>query len=580
MTVFDRTPDTYIGRRPIFFLHVPKTAGTSVRHFLEAPLRRQEIHRVMSAPNEIQRRRRERFDPTIKFVSGHVPYWFGDALPGRQTLLFVRNPVERVLSTYYFWRSQPAPAPEDLSEDAELLRTIANVSLEEFVFTEDATWRGGINNYACRMVGHAQPWTLALPFDDQTQKLALERVESIEMIGVVERTNESLAVIARHLGLPFESALPSQNVTQGRPKSTDTSHSIIGAIQDANEGDIVLWERANAELDKRKAARKTFSLAPRLANIDGKFAPTKEGGNPTLRLGEHPLLGSGWLAPWSRHDKTWRFADWNGPATLYVELPANTPLSMEIDCPYAAPDFDFSKLSISVDGETLTHTALPALEHTVLFTSPFKAKPWRRLCRIAFEYSDQRLTKNDTEGGAFAVQAITWRAAAETPALAWPNLNALTNLVARDREQIAAKRDEAIDYVDSLRDVIAKRDAYIDELSTAMEEKDRYAASLLTAMEEKDRHAVAMVTTLMDKDNYAASLLSALDEKDVYAASIMATIEEKDCYAASLAQCIVEKDVYAASLEAALQQKERELAELHAAIERLERQGKRPSAVA
>ncbi len=571
--MFARTPDTHIGRRPIFFLHVPKTAGTAVRHFLEAPLRRDETYRVMSVPNEIQRRRRERFNPNVKFVSGHVPYWFGDALPGRQVLLFARNPVERVLSTYYFWRNQHAPAPEDLSPDAELLRAIAKTSLEEFVFDTGAIWHGAINNYACRMVGHAQPWSLDLPYDVETEKLALERVESIEMVGVVERTNESLAVIARHLGLPFESPLPSQNVTIGRPKAVDTSHDVIAAIQDANEGDILLWERANAELDKRAQAPKSFSFfKTRLADIEGKFAPQATEKGLTLRMAEQPVLGSGWLAPCFKHDKSWRFCACRGPASLYVELPRGSSLSMVIECPYAASAFNFSKLDIRIDGLPLAYEVVPALERVTIFTSPFKVKQWRRLTRIVFDYIEPPSEGGEGSAehdGAFAISSITWTPSVEgSPAMAWPNVRSMTDLIGEDRALLVAKRDEAVDYVHSLQAVIASRDEYIASLSTAMEEKDRYTISLLAAIDEKDRHAGAMVSTLVDKDTYAASLLTALDEKDNYISSLSAAISEKDAYVASLIDAIEQKDSYASELHLLLERKEDEVRALHAGVDR------------
>lgn len=557
MTVFDRTPDTHIGRKPIFFLHVPKTAGTSVRHFLEAPLYRHQIYRVVSAPNEVQRRRRERFDPSIKFVSGHVPYWFGDALPDRQTLLFVRNPVERVLSTYYFWRSQPAPAPDDASDDAALLRSIAETSLEHFVFEKDALWRGSISNYACRLVGHNQPWTFDLPYDDQTEKCARDRLESIEMVGVVERTDESLGVIARHLGIPFEGALPSQNVTHGRPKAADTSHDIIAAIQDANEGDILLWERANAVLDQRRAARPTRSFGTqKLADFDNKFAPRKEETGLVLRPGEQPILGTGWLAPWARQDLTCRFTARRGPATLYIELPTDTPLSMQIECPFTAAGFNLDKLTISIDGEPLALEIVQALERTSIFTSPFKVGSWRRLHALVFDYAEPR--RGEDESGAaiseaFAVSAITFTEAPAAPHMSWRNTRALAELMRAERAAIDAKRVEAIEYVEGLKGIIERRDAYIDSLSKSLEEKDCYAASLLAALQEKDRHTASLVLTLAEKDSYSSTLLTAMEEKDSYAASLQTAIEEKDAYAASLVEAIAQKDLYAATLLAQLE---------------------------
>ena len=57
----------------------------------------------------------ESIDPqravTVPSRTDRVPAVAGNEqdLPGRQVLLFARNPIERVLSTYYFWRNQHAP---------------------------------------------------------------------------------------------------------------------------------------------------------------------------------------------------------------------------------------------------------------------------------------------------------------------------------------------------------------------------------------------------------------------------------------------------------------------------------------
>jgi len=568
-----RKPDNRIGQRPIFFLHVPKTAGTAVRLFLEAPLRRDEIYRVASSPAEIPRRRDEPFAPSIKFVSGHVPYWFKEAIPGAQTLLFLRDPVERVLSTYYYWKSLPKPAADDHSQEAELMREVEGVSLEDFVTNENAYWRHSISNYACLLVGHTSPWALDTPFDASTAARAHERLDSIEMVGVVERLSDSLSLIANRLGIPFEGALPSQNVTQKRREAAAIAPSIVAAIRVANESDAALLEHANTLIDKRRRPSPTFSFGARSA-FDERFAPIEAKGGLTLRPGEQPILSVGWLGPETENDDSWRFASAKGPATLYVALPAKQNLSMIIDSPFASKGFDYGQLSIAVDGEQLAHEAVHAKHRTLIITSPIPPTPQPCLRKIVFHY-ERSQSVSDTHDYdsrvAFAVSQITLTASpANAPHMTWASVRVITAALTAEAETARAKRKTSVEYAAGLARAARAKEQYIKSLLAAIEEKDRNANSLAAAVADKDRDAAAFPNVLREKDRHIASLTQALAEKDRNAAKLSNALRDKDLNAAKLTRALEEKEQSAAALAAALKNLERNVASLTTALQEKE----------
>lgn len=86
---------------PALFLHIPKTAGTSIvelmrQHYGQSLI--SGLDHIDHAPNEFEE---------IKFVSGHMGYDFAKHLmPGRFNFTFLRNPVDRILSLYYYLRSR------------------------------------------------------------------------------------------------------------------------------------------------------------------------------------------------------------------------------------------------------------------------------------------------------------------------------------------------------------------------------------------------------------------------------------------------------------------------------------------
>lgn len=94
------------GGRTLFFLHLPKTGGTTLHHhFAEAfapeeicPERFSNLHGIPAATLA-----------TYRYFSGHFNYEQLRLVPGPCYVVTVlRDPAERILSTYYFWKRHRA----------------------------------------------------------------------------------------------------------------------------------------------------------------------------------------------------------------------------------------------------------------------------------------------------------------------------------------------------------------------------------------------------------------------------------------------------------------------------------------
>ncbi|HLY06762.1 MAG TPA: sulfotransferase family 2 domain-containing protein [Rhizomicrobium sp.] len=96
----------------IVFLHIPKTAGQSVHHFLKslvepaavAPARVNEQLYLLSVP-ELR---------GYRLFSGHLDWSLLDCVqPPRFVFTILRDPVERILSFYFFLRSEAQKLSEE-----------------------------------------------------------------------------------------------------------------------------------------------------------------------------------------------------------------------------------------------------------------------------------------------------------------------------------------------------------------------------------------------------------------------------------------------------------------------------------
>lgn len=235
----------------ILFLHIPKTGGTTLRQIFThqyADLGEHAIHEV--------KKRDEtgallNLDPAqkarLKLVIGHFYYGIHAQLGGDfRYVTFLRNPVKRVISSYYF-------AKWDVNHDTHRRIHEEGIGLVEYLCSGRYPW---LENGQVKLIAGAGD--LRKPCDEAMYRQALEHLDrDFLCAGILERFDESLICMKNALGWswPFYAV---ENVT---PKSVqgdaldDTDLERIGAL---NRFDQRLYEEVNARLDQRIAETPAF----------------------------------------------------------------------------------------------------------------------------------------------------------------------------------------------------------------------------------------------------------------------------------------------------------------------------------
>jgi hypothetical protein len=333
-----------------------------------------------------------------------------------RTLLFLRHPIERALSTYNFWTNLPDPEESDDSPEAQLLRAAKGVTLEEFVHSQDSLWWGAISNQATWLVGHAYPWDLDAPFDIATVKLAQHRIQTVDMLGLTERVDESMPLIASQLDIPYTRPLPAVNATPLNRESSRVAPSIVRALTDANEYDLALWEDANREFEKRLKSfkRNASSSAPSHPRISPRHQVRAVLNTWRLNPGVDPIIGEGWLPQEESEELSWRYATSLGPAYLYVHWPIeNDECALVIDSPFSGENFDYDSIRIFID-ENPVHCRCEKKDGLTILVTHRIPRAQNAVRKIAFSYDDPQAgvpiekRKTHAEQIAFAVSAIRW----------------------------------------------------------------------------------------------------------------------------------------------------------------------------
>ena len=177
-------------REALIFLHIPKTAGKTLKRIIEWQYNPLSIFaldvRVHAAAERFKTLSAER-RRCLRVVRGRMVYGIHEFLPKAATYItMLREPMARVLSSYYFILRRPLhPLYRKLKKE--------RLGVEEYfrLFTH-------LNNGQCRLVARVQNGASC---DDRMPEIAKENLtKSFSVIGLCERFEESLLLMAKTFG--------------------------------------------------------------------------------------------------------------------------------------------------------------------------------------------------------------------------------------------------------------------------------------------------------------------------------------------------------------------------------------------
>lgn len=197
----------------LVFMHIPKTGGTSlhdalVRNFMLEDVCPERLNNLQS------------YDPLdllrFSFFSGHYDFDGIDFIPGEKRVISLfRNPRDRILSLYYFWRSFRSDVIEE--NDLEGPRLAKKLSLIDFLRCEHGFVRSHIDNAQTRaLIGRAFAGSgggCQYPRDEVVDR-AKSMVDGLYVFGVMDYYEHSFRVIFSELGFPVPAKIPHARNSQ------------------------------------------------------------------------------------------------------------------------------------------------------------------------------------------------------------------------------------------------------------------------------------------------------------------------------------------------------------------------------
>jgi len=244
------------------FVHIPKTAGTTISYVMWRQFPRGQIIDLDAATVEEACKRWYAIDPErrarVRCIRGHLPFALGLFAP-RETRFFtvLRDPVERAISEYYYNLTSPKRMFYE-----PLMR--GRMTLDQFVRSDLAQQ---VYNGQTRMLAGAR--TDLAP--REMLELALANLhEQMVMVGITEQIDATLLLCRAVLGWRHVT-YHRVNTTWWRPRRRAISPATLSVIEEANSLDHELYRagcaRFEALLDEHNIGASDIAALRRVGRI-------------------------------------------------------------------------------------------------------------------------------------------------------------------------------------------------------------------------------------------------------------------------------------------------------------------------
>jgi hypothetical protein len=238
----------------VLFLHIQKTAGSSIVDLARLKYGSDEvashgdyltecIDHSLKKVGAAAKRPSSGFENKL-FISGHFGYDFARPfLEGRYSFTFLRDPIERILSYYYFCKTRDPKEFEvyALTQELTLERFLA-LGLERPV-VKACIW----NNQAWQLAngyGHSNGRYITSYTPEEILELAIRHLDDFSYIGFTETFKKDRDHILKAIGISPPKANIVSNSNPGRLTARDLPTSTLKLLEELTHLDRELYNVA------------------------------------------------------------------------------------------------------------------------------------------------------------------------------------------------------------------------------------------------------------------------------------------------------------------------------------------------
>ena len=235
------------------FIHLPKTAGKLITNLIQHNFLQEECLLFLfdyDFYDQYKRYKETNRLKQLRFFAGHLSYALIDLVDPDYTITFIRDPVDRVLSNYFYFRQVHGDRDQTTDFDGNICPLIDyNLSWEEDL----------IRHLTIPFTGkslellNAQTWQLAFNFynrpdqiwsEEELLDMAKQHLDDFNFVGIYERLNSDLARLFQEQGWKLPEQLERVNATVERKQISEVDSRVIDVIRSQNALDIELYDYA------------------------------------------------------------------------------------------------------------------------------------------------------------------------------------------------------------------------------------------------------------------------------------------------------------------------------------------------
>lgn len=249
MTAMKRLFRTREADRLLFFVHIPKTAGTSLvtaiqAHFLHNRICPREYTEALTSLDPMELRKK------YDFIPAHAGMDVAQRI-ATDVITVLREPTNRVLSLYNYWRSVPddSAVVYQSGKVDPAVSLAKSLSFQDFVLSDHPRIQHDINNGQTFQIASSNNAVgrraLVEKSDAEILQIAKDNLHKMKAVGRTENLNAFSQQMLERLDMKLD--IPFHNKTQ---KSFIDRHALSqdvkARLQDLNELDYALYEFVEA----------------------------------------------------------------------------------------------------------------------------------------------------------------------------------------------------------------------------------------------------------------------------------------------------------------------------------------------
>ncbi|WP_155806200.1 tetratricopeptide repeat protein [Planktothrix agardhii] len=235
------------------FIHIPKNAGSLINSLIGQLFLPEECLFFLFNDSFYDRYKRHLEANRLKkvrFFAGHIGYGLSHLIDADYKITFLRNPIDRVLSHYFYYRKihincnltidfngNPCPLIDyNLSWEEDLLQQLtAPFAVKHLELSNCQTWQLAFNIYN----RPHEVWS-----DREVLEMAKQHLDDFNFVGIYERLNSDLARLFQEQGWKLPEQLERVNATVERKQISEVDSHVIDVIRSQNALDIELYDYA------------------------------------------------------------------------------------------------------------------------------------------------------------------------------------------------------------------------------------------------------------------------------------------------------------------------------------------------